>query len=86
MAVRALPAHQMLVSFKEAAEMLRVTAKQLSRLIAEGHFTPHPILADRITRNQIERFALQSELNAETDTSQRRAVDSRLTAINWSST
>ena len=66
--------------------MLGVTAITIRNLVARGQLTPHPVLADRITRNQIERFALQSELNAETDTSQRRAVDSRLTAINWSST
>ena len=86
MAVRPLPAHQLLVSFAEAGQMLGVTAITIRNLVARGQLTPHPVLADRITRNQIERFALQSELNAETDTSQRRAVDSRLTAINWSST
>ncbi len=86
MAVRPLPAHQLLVSFAEAGQMLGVTAVTIRNLVARGQLTPHPVLADRITRNQIERFALQSELNAETDTSQRRAVDSRLTAINWSST
>lgn len=71
-----------LVSFAEAGRLLGVGARELRQLIAQGHLTPHPILANRIPRNNVERFALQSS-DAETDTEERRAVDAPVAAGGW---
>lgn len=56
----------LMLTFREAARLLSINAVALRRLIAQGHIKAHPILADRITRTEIERFALNYEY-AETD-------------------
>ena len=65
----------LLVSFREARRLLgEITSPQLYGLISDGLLRPHPKLADRIARREIERFALEYD-NAETDTTSRRAMD-----------
>lgn len=61
--------------------MLRITTARVLQLIHEGHLRPHPVLADRIPRAQIERFALQYDhTDAETDVEERRTLDAPATA------
>ncbi len=76
MARSAIHQNALLVSFQEAAWMLGVTKHRILQLIDEGLLKPHPVLADRITRQQIEDFALNYE-HAQTNAPPRRTVDAQ---------
>lgn len=74
---------QLLLSFADAMKVLRCSQVELVRLIDQGHLRPHPVLAGRIARPEIERFALDYVSNAETDTEERRTVDAPASEENW---
>jgi len=76
-------ADTLLVSYSEAGRLLSIDVKEVRSLIAKGQIKAHPILADRITRTEIERFALQSNSDAQSDTEERRPVDDSPPKGNW---
>ena len=73
----------LLVSFADAGVLLGVDAGKVRQLIHDGHLTPHPILANRIPRAQIEDFALHYGDDAKADTEKGREVDDSPTKEEW---
>lgn len=82
---RAPLADSLLVSFADAAGLLRVDTATVLRLIHSGHLKPHPVLSDRIQRTEVERFATLDYDNehAKGDTEIGRTVDAPAAQENW---
>lgn len=81
--MRELPTHQELVTFEEAGVILRKPVTVIRSLISQGHLKPHPVLADRIARQQVRRFALDYDQHAESNAEEGRAVDDSTTQSEW---
>lgn len=79
-----IQSEQLLVNLQDAAVMLRVNRSEILKLIAEGHLRPHPVLAGRIARSEVERFALDYvSRDAQADSQERRPMDAPATEERW---
>lgn len=66
----------LLLTIGEVAVMLRVDADKVRALVADGYLKSHPILA-RISRREVEKFALEYGDDAETNEEERRPLGTK---------
>jgi hypothetical protein len=60
-----------------------ISQNDLLNLIRDGHIRPHPILANKIARTELRKFALEYGIDAATNIEERREMDAPTASPAW---